>query len=241
MVWDQIHAHSLSRPDRLVIEIERLIVSGRLAVGERVPPERELAQLLGVSRTSVRDALRDLSGRGLLDRRPGRGTIVCDPSIDDSADVLTRELHGDDVTLTRVMEVRACVEPPIAARAALTVTERDLAALRAILHDQEATKGKAEFATLDRTFHRSIALYTKNPLLTRLLDNINELVEPSRQVNLQTAARRRTSVREHWAIFDAIAARDPGAAQAAAAAHVLSVERRVVAATRKQLRPAAER
>ena len=228
MEFSELRTTTLSRPDRLVIEIERLIIGGRLAVGSRLPAERELAKSLGVSRTSLRDALSDLERRGFLERTPGRGTIVQDPTTSADGDTLLRSLEQAEPALTHTMEVRACVEPSIAFRAALTVTDRDVEALRALIDEQVASKTTAAFVALDRTFHRSIAVYTKNPLLIRLIDNVNELVEPSRQLALQTTARRRTSIAEHRAIFEAISARDPEAAQRAAAAHVASLERRLL-------------
>ncbi|GAA3360502.1 hypothetical protein GCM10017744_043410 [Streptomyces antimycoticus] len=78
MDWRQLRHSTLSRPDALAVGLERLILSGELPPGSRVPPERELAESLGVSRGSVREALRALASRGLVARRPGSGTVVLD-------------------------------------------------------------------------------------------------------------------------------------------------------------------
>ncbi|CAA9325497.1 MAG: hypothetical protein AVDCRST_MAG36-646 [uncultured Nocardioidaceae bacterium] len=231
MDWQQVRTRSLSRPDRLVIELERMIVSGELPSGARVPPERDLARMLDVSRTSVREALRDLARRGLIDRRPGRGTLVAHPGASPTGDALVSGLGDEEAALARIMEVRACVEPAVAARAAQRATPRDVEALRAILERQERAAPGLPFADLDRAFHAAIAMYTQNPLLSRLLDNISDLVEPSRGVHLQSAGRRRTSLAEHRLIFDAIAAGDAEAARDGAAEHVRSVERLVLAAS----------
>lgn len=229
MEWERLGAQALSRPDRLVMDIERLITSGALPPGSRVPPERELAVMLKVSRTSVRDALRDLGRRGLVDRRPGRGTIILDPGASGHGDSLVHGLTSEGAELVELMEVRACIEPSIAARAAAHATPRDIAALARTLEEQEASSAPAAFRDLDRAFHRSIALYTGNPLLARLADTVQELTEPSRGLALQTAARRRTSLAEHRLILQAIASHDSAAAMAAALDHVTSVERHLVA------------
>jgi GntR family transcriptional repressor for pyruvate dehydrogenase complex len=74
--WSGMVRVSLSRSDGIAVDLERMILDGVLRPGDRIPPERELAVTVGVSRSSVRDALRDLEMRGLIDRKPGRGTVV---------------------------------------------------------------------------------------------------------------------------------------------------------------------
>ncbi|HZD38105.1 MAG TPA: GntR family transcriptional regulator, partial [Actinomycetes bacterium] len=117
--WADLAPTSLSLPAELATDIERLILAGELPPGAKLPPERELATTLGVSRASIRDALRDLEMRGLLERTPGRGTIVADRPSSGLGRALLRELHPRTRDLLEVMEVRSIIEPPMTARAAL--------------------------------------------------------------------------------------------------------------------------
>ena len=218
--WSTVHQQSPSLADSLSLTLERLILDGGLQAGARLPPERELATQLGVSRTSLRDALRSLELRGMIERRQGRGTIVREAALSAYGEVLASglSLHEDD--FDQALDVRASVEPPIAARAAVRATELDIAQLRRILDDMARDVEQDEFRRLDRTFHRAIAQYTYNPLLLRLLDRVSEILDVTRAHLPVNRATRRKALGDHHAILDAIAARDPDAAFAAAAAHI---------------------
>ncbi|MGY1813378.1 FadR/GntR family transcriptional regulator [Blastococcus sp. SYSU D00820] len=216
-----------SRADTVASRLERQILDGTLAPGDRLPPERELAESLGVSRGSVREALRDLAVRGLVDRTRGRGTTVLRPGGTLTGLALAGGLDADQIELVQVMDVRACIEPSVAGRAARNATAQDVAQLEALLVEMETEQRPASFARLDRTFHRAIAQYSSNPLLVRLHDRVQELIEPSRREHLLTADRMRSSRREHDRIVAAIRAGDEAGAVAAAAAHVASVQRQI--------------
>lgn len=228
--WASLDRVALSRSDSVAVDLERLILNGELGPGDRLPPERELAELAGVSRTSVRDALHDLEMRGLIDRKPGRGTIV--KAAPEEFAGLARLNSPEDISkLTHVMEVRAIIEPPIAARAAARATRRDIAQLHSLLDDMTTELKPAEFADIDRQFHRAVAQCTKNPLLGALLDTVNDLIAPSRSNALQTRDRRRTSIHGHREIVSAIEAHDEEAAFRSAAAHIDSVRERITGTT----------
>lgn len=216
-----------SRADAVSSHLERLILDGTLGPGDRLPPERELAGSLGVSRGSVREALCDLEVRGLVDRTRGRGTTVLRPGGTLTGLALAGGLDADRIELAHVMDVRACIEPSVAGRAARNATAAGVAQLEALLVEMAAEGRPAHFARLDRTFHRAIAQYSNNPLLVRLHDRVQELTEPSRREHLLTADRIRSSRREHERIAAAIRAGDEAGAVAAAAAHVASVQRQV--------------
>ncbi|MEV6128533.1 FadR/GntR family transcriptional regulator [Streptomyces violaceusniger] len=226
MDWRQLRHSTLSRPDALAVGLERLILSGELPPGSRVPPERELAESLGVSRGSVREALRALASRGLVARRPGSGTVVLDPGATPRGDILASGLDAT-AELLQVMEVRACIEPSVTARAARRATPADIVQLHALLDAMRREPTRREFTDLDRTFHRAIAQYTRNPLLLRLLDRVYEIGEPGRRETSLSAARRRATIEEHQAILWAIEARDPEAARAASETHLDSVLHRI--------------
>lgn len=218
---------------RLAGELARMIRDGNLVAGDRIPAERELAELVGVSRASVREALRELELRGMLDRRPGRGTVVTDaprPELDagllGSVDVAGRMLR-------EVMDLRAVVEPPITERAAARGTAAEVEALRALLEDgEDAAQGGAgayrRYAVLDVEFHLALARMTHNPLLDKLLAVTNEWMAPSRQAALQSARRIEVSLAAHQRIYAAVAGRDPDGAAAAMREHLHQIQRLIV-------------
>lgn len=229
MEWSSLRrSPSLSVPDRLSVDIERLILDGQVKPGDRLPTERELGDLLGVSRVSVRQALHELEARGLIDRRPGRGTIVLAPSdrSGDAGDALSALMiaaSSGTSEIARIMELRAVIEPPIAGLAASRVTARDTEQLRALVEEMEQETDLGRYAELDRTFHQAIAVYTHNPLLSQLTELIAAQIAPSRRKSLQTSARRATSSAAHRRIFEAIASHDATAAEREARLHVEDV------------------
>ncbi|WP_053352627.1 FadR/GntR family transcriptional regulator [Leucobacter musarum] len=229
MDWNDIgRATTLSLPDRLSVDIERLILDGKLEPGERLPAERDLAEHFGVSRVSIREALRELENRGLIDRRPGRGTIVLSPGeradVSDGAlsrlAVLKPDLHD-------IMELRAIVEPPIAGITAARATARDVAQLRELVEAMEVDVTKERYAELDRAFHQAIAQYAHNPLLELINEQIAQQIAPSRASRYQTKARRNASSVAHRRIFEAIAAGDAELAEAEARAHVIDISTQI--------------
>lgn len=232
MDWNHLTpATTLSLPDRVSVDLERLILDGKLEPGERLPPERELAEMLGVSRVSIREALRELENRGLIDRKPGRGTIVLKPGERASAagSVLSRvsELEPE---LHDIMELRAIVEPPIARITASRATPRDLAQLRELVEAMESESESDRYAELDRAFHQSIAQYAHNPLLELINEQIATQIAPSRAGRYQTQERRAVSSAAHRRIYEAIAERDGDLAEHEARAHVLDISQQIARA-----------
>ena len=227
--WSQLSRPGLSSPDQLVVTLERLIIGGELAIGDRLPPEREFAHQLKVSRSTLREALRVLELAGLIDRAPGRGTVILGPGKTPKGNVLASGLDVDQSELIDVMDVRACIEPPVAARAARRATRLDVVQLQQLVAEMSMELSITEFARLDRQFHRTIAQYAYNPLLLRLLDRVSEIIEYSRKDQLLTRSRQRSSIKEHREIVDAIAAGNEEAAYRASRAHIQSVQDRLVA------------
>jgi GntR family transcriptional repressor for pyruvate dehydrogenase complex len=232
--WVGIHHSQLSVPDNLAVEIERLILSGLLPVGGRIPPERELAELWGLSRSSVRDALKQLALRGLIERRPGRGTIVVE-KVNQLGGTLIDLLNDGQHELLQVMEVRTVIEPSVAARAAQRARPVDLEELAQLLREMSEKVTVKRFAELDRTFHLSIARATGNPLLVSLLERVGEIVDQSPHELLQSRSEHLTTLSEHAAIFQALCERDPEAAEAAALAHLESVQQQILSGAKTRL------
>jgi DNA-binding FadR family transcriptional regulator len=196
--------------------LEQMIHEGALAQDERLPPERELAQQLGVSRTSLREALHELELKGLIDRRPGRGTLV----VGGRGDSLLGHMEAGERGLREVMDLRAAVEPPIAERAAKRATAHDLEVLRDLLGQMRAETSVARVAQLDIEFHATIARATHNPLLIKLMRFMTEEIDVGRRRRAHTRPRRERTIAAHEEIVARIAARDAAGAAAAMAAHI---------------------
>ncbi|MFC7483260.1 FadR/GntR family transcriptional regulator [Luedemannella flava] len=191
-----------------------------LRPGDRLPPERQLAETLAVSRTSVREALRELEQRRLIARSPGRGTTVLAPPA--AADALT-ELAGDAAEQADVAELRLLVEPQIAGLAARRATDTDLVVLEQTLTGSHAGLTAAESLDLDMRFHLQLAAAAHNPLLVSLCDLTNTWVRDVRLRSHRSRAGRRSSVRWHHRIYQAVAAGDEAAARQAMTDHLAAV------------------
>lgn len=243
MEWTKLRrSQVLSVPDQLSVSLERLILDGELRSGDRLPTEHELGEIFGVSRVSVRQALHELEARGLIDRKPGRGTVVTSAAsapAGHAGDVISALLDVSEpgtVELTRIMELRSVIEPPIAALAAARVTARDVEQLRSLVEEMESETDLDRYAVLDRAFHQAISQYTHNPLLAQLTEMIATEIAPSRRGSLQSPERRTASSAAHRRIFEAIAEHDADRAEMEAKDHVGSVLREALLASSRVAR-----
>ncbi|MFE6760237.1 FadR/GntR family transcriptional regulator [Streptomyces sp. NPDC057684] len=198
--------------------LEQRIASGDLHPGDRFPAERELAQSLSVSRASLREAMRELENKGLIERRPGRGTVVTEPPRE--VDELLRELAETRQEQRNVSELRRLVEPGIAGHAALRAHPSNLLRLEDVLRQSNENLTAAESMRLDLEFHSLLAQAAQNPLLTTLLTMSSRWTEDVRRHSHATQKGRRISVEGHRAILQAVAAHDRLAAEAAMRAHL---------------------
>ncbi|HKD76899.1 MAG TPA: GntR family transcriptional regulator, partial [Ktedonobacterales bacterium] len=157
--------------EQVAVQIEQQILLGGLRSGDRLPTERELAEQFHVSRTAVREALKTLAQKGLVDMRPGRGTIVIDgtsQALRDSLGLVMRMSLSD--RSHNLVEVREILEPEIAAMAAARATEQDIAALQAAVDVMDATLHDADaFIDADNQFHLMLARATQNALILILV------------------------------------------------------------------------
>jgi DNA-binding FadR family transcriptional regulator len=206
---------------RVVAEIERLMASGQLAPGQKLPPERQLADTLGVSRTVVREATHVLTARGLLESRHGYGTVVRQVKRDALVEPLGWLMQAYGATLDDLHGVRSILEVEIVKLAAAQATEADIIRLSDIVAQMERSKEDvASFVALDGDFHQALSETTHNPLLALLLDTVRDLMQGIRlQVNRHPAVYK-TVVPDHRAIVTAIAARDPEEAVRAMQRHL---------------------
>ncbi|MGH2362724.1 MAG: FadR/GntR family transcriptional regulator [bacterium] len=206
-------------------QIQRLIRDGRLNPGDKLPPERELAEAFGVSRTSVRDAIRVLEMQGMVEPRQGDGTVVRDLSPDSLVNPLASVLARNSRLLTELWDVRKMLEPPLAARAAARAADEDVDKLRVILDRQAEKVRQGELAIDEDTqFHYTIATAATNSVVMRVIDVLMDLLRESRERSLQVKGRLQKSLVGHRQIFAAIESRDQAAAEAAMRQHLQEIE-----------------
>ena len=206
-------------------QIHRLIADGRLKPGDRLPPERELAEVFGVSRTSVRDAIRVLETRGLVEPRHGEGTVVKRIPIDVIVGPLADALSSSKDLTADLFDMRKMLEPPLARAAAFRATEDDVRALEEIVARQRARVLAGQIAVdEDHAFHYRIATAAKNQVLLRTMDVLMDLLRESRVRSLQGPGRAEISLEGHRRILDAIRRRDPEGAAERMRAHIEEIE-----------------
>jgi DNA-binding FadR family transcriptional regulator len=212
--------------DEAIEKIKEMIVSGVLQPGERLPKEEELATTLGLSRSSLREAVRALSLVRILDVRQGDGTYVTSlrPEVLMAAMSFVVDFHRDDSVL-HFLEVRRMLEPAATAIAARRVGDDEVAELRAILDEVDPGAEPETFVANDRKFHSTLVAYCGNPVLTSLLESISGPIHRARVWRGVTDADApQRTVREHHAIVDAVAAHEPDVAAACAVVHIAGLE-----------------
>lgn len=197
-----------------------------LKPGDMLPPERELVQMFGVSRSTIRDAIRRLETVGLLEPRQGVGTVVREVSVDTVvrpvANVLLQKRKG----INELLDVRMIIEPALAARAALHASPGQIAELHAILERQDEKVRRGELATEeDSAFHYAIALAADNSVMLKLVHVLMDVSRETRERSLQFGGRQEKSLAGHRRILTAIEQGDAAAAKAAMRRHLLEIEK----------------
>lgn len=218
---DTFVRRSVSLSGEIVAHIETLISSGSLIPGTKLPPERELAQVLNVSRVSLREAMHELEAKRVLERRPGRGTVVLETP--DHARAFSDELSESAHSLRDVAELRETVEPKLAQLAAERATAATLFALEQVLGRSAEDLPLEQSVDADVTFHMLLAQASQNPLMVALLSLANKWTGNVREFSHKTAKGRRSSHDGHQQIFAAVRAGDGAAARDAMLAHLSDV------------------
>jgi GntR family transcriptional regulator, transcriptional repressor for pyruvate dehydrogenase complex len=208
--------------DTISQQLRRLIEEGKLVPGDRLPPERELAERFKVSRNSVRDALRTLEARGLVEIRQGDGTYVRDMQPASLFSGLLDVLVAQKERITLMLQARYALEPGIAAAAALNAQPADIAELEAILARQEEQAGRGDpGVSEDALFHATIARMTGNMILVGIMDLLNQQSVTTRDIVLKYD---NSAVRQgHRAVLEALRAGDAEGARQAMASHIAEV------------------
>ena len=219
--------------ENIVEQIRKLVAEGKLKPGDQLPPERVLAETFGVSRTSVREALRALEISGVIEGRQGGGTFVRTRSSEELVQPLASALLAGKQELDNILEVREVIEPALGRLAAARATAEQVAELEAILDRQAAKVARGEaFPEEDAAFHDIIARAANNPIILRLLNVVMDLLRDTRASYLQHGDRPSTSLEGHRQILDAIRQGDGEAAYRATLQHVSGVRARLVADAR---------
>lgn len=206
-------------------QIQRLIVDGALKPGDKLPPERELAERLGVSRGSVRDAIRTLELVGLVVPRQGEGNVVADLSSDALAMPIASVLLRKRELIAELLDIRKMLEPALAARAAANASPEDVAHLEEILRRQREKVVRGEPTIEEDTeFHYAIAVAARNGVVRKVLDVLMDLLRETRSRSLQLQGRPQRSLAGHRRVLDAIKRRDAAAAERAVKQHLQEIE-----------------
>jgi DNA-binding FadR family transcriptional regulator len=212
--------------DEAIEKIKAMIVSGQLKPGQKLDREPDLAARLGLSRSSLREAVRALSLVRILDVRQGDGTYVSSLAADSLLEALTFivEFH-QDASVLELLEVRRILEPAASARAALLIDEGELAELGRLLDRISDHSSVDELVDNDLEFHRRVAAAAGNSVLSSLIESLSGPTQRARVWRglTQEGALERTLL-EHRAILGAMRRRDPDLARTWSTVHVAGVE-----------------
>lgn len=212
---------------RVADQIERFIEGNGLHPDDRLPGERELSELLGVSRASVREALRSLQARGVVLVRHGKGVFVAAPDKGERA--LERFARLREVGMQELFAMREVLEVPAAGWTAAAATDEQLQNLvqtfEALAEGVRTHRPAADLQVMDAKLHLQIAEYANNRFLAMTQTVLQEMLARSMETTLAIAGRPARSVREHADIVEALLARDPARARAAARRHIHSSRR----------------
>lgn len=212
----------------VVARLREMIHRGELRPGDRLPPERDLAKLLGVSRPTLRAGIRSLSALGVLQSKQGAGTFVVgidgSPSLDSSPLRLMASLHG--LTSTEMFEARRSLEMAIAGLAAEHATGEQLASMSEEIAEMFASLDEPEkFLIHDMRFHQMVALASGNRILTALMNMVATILFDFRSKTIRRAKDLKESAEMHRKIYRAIRERASDAAREAMREHLLLAQR----------------
>ncbi len=231
IVFEPIRPKKIS--EEIVNQIKQLISIGELKPGDRIPSERELSSMLGVSRPSVREAIMVLEAMGFLESRQGGGTYVKALTEASILDPLAKLIEQRDPELLRSLaEVRMGLESWSAYLAAKRATEHDIAELRRIYYvmEKQAARGGWD-SEVDAEFHYAITAASHNSLQMHVLDSIHSLFHTTIQVALMEFYQQEGHVQllltHHREIMEAIAAHEPELARQKMMNHLSMVEEKM--------------
>lgn len=200
--------------------LETITVRG-LKPGQRLPSERELGEQFGVSRTVIREAVRELAAKGVIEARTGSGLRVAAVEASAVSESMGLFLRGAGLDYTKIHEVRATLEIEVAGLAAVRATNTDIEKLRANVESTRQSVADPEVvAVLDVEFHRGVVAAAHNELYLLMIDSIGAILLEIRRLTQGIPGRPQKAVRAHRAILQAIIARSEDGARAAMRDHL---------------------
>jgi GntR family transcriptional repressor for pyruvate dehydrogenase complex len=213
--------------DRVARQVLQAVVGGKLAPGDRLPTERDLAQQFGVSRTVVREAVRSLAGRGIIEARAGLGLRVAQVAASDVAQAMELYLRGSStLDYRRVHEVRTTLEVDVAGLAAARATEDEIRELGLVCDRMQDVLEDVEAASrLDFRFHEQLAAATHNELYQLLLSVVSAPLMDIRRETFALPGRAAIALSAHRSIYGSVASRDVLEARELMRSHLDDVER----------------
>lgn len=210
--------------------ILEMVISRALKPGDQLPPERELAEMLDVSRPSVREAIRGLSILGVVNVRQGGGAFISQLDADALLGPIRFFLALEDMNLRELYDARALIEGDVARRAAQNMSDEDIAALERLLDQQPGTISDPKaFRVADLRFHEALWAGCGNAFLKRIGESLNSLGLEFRRRASENPKVLAQSLKDHRTLFEAVKARDPSAAALAAEQHMQNVYNSTVA------------
>lgn len=210
--------------EAVVRRILDMVKAGGLKAGDPLPPERDLALSLKVSRPSVREALRGLAVLGVVRTRQGGGAYISDLGPDSLLGPLHFYLALEDMNIRDLYDARSLIESDVARRAAVNIDDEALEQLEALLAEQKGTiQDPTAFRRSDYAFHELIWIGSRNAFLKRIGESLNVLGLEFRKRASERPETLAQSLRDHRALLDALKARDPDAAARAAEVHMQNV------------------
>jgi GntR family transcriptional regulator, transcriptional repressor for pyruvate dehydrogenase complex len=208
-------------PEEVADRIRVLILDGSFPPGQPLPAERVLAERFGVSRGSIRDALRILEMIGLLEARHGQGTFPRELTVERLVAPLASVMNYRHDLRDELLDVRRMFEPAVARFAALRATEEDFEDLQRLVDAQrEKLKTGRSAIVEDSAFHATLARSTRNRVVVSIMAILNDLLVESRARSLRQKGRPARSVDGHEAVVAALRRRDPDAAAQAMNKHI---------------------
>ena len=226
---DLFHRIRLERvSEKVARQLKDVISKGVFRVGDKLPPERELAEQMGVSRPSVREAIQVLVAQGILETVHGGGTIVNNLTEQHIASPIEVIIKEDRIRALELTEVRSFMEAWAARQAAQNRTEEELAKIHGFLEEMERDFEKGQIRSeIDFKFHTEIAASTHNTIYMHIIQNIYELINYSIKIHREQVFISNESQRKildhHRQIFGQIQDANPDGAEAAMKAHLMFV------------------
>lgn len=236
-MFKPVKKHKGTLYENVAMQIEALIDSNSLKVRDKLPSERELADIFGVSRTCIREAVTSLAARGMLSIEHGRGVFVkeqSDISEENVQKILKQILWTSPEDMRSLFEIRRLIEPQAAAWAAQRGSKAELKAISSYVKDlgkiDTANINVIELWDADTKFHLAIAKASHNQVLVRIMQSMLKLMAETRRSTLKVMPRPLKSVSEHRLICQAIVSHDADLAAKCMIDHLDNVEKELFSA-----------